>query len=144
MLTLEPQIVARLQAQVPALATVASRSWLAGAEDISPQLPAAYVQPGATQYLDLSDDGSGVEIEAWQIVVCVPFLKDQADLVTAATLAGPLLQAIAAALHGWAPDGSEYSSLQILERGQPSYDEGFAQFPMTFRATRAVVDAEPS
>jgi len=140
MLTLEPQIIARLQAEVPGLNTVASRTFIASPEDLSPQLPAAYVQPGPAQYQDMSPDGSGIETEAWQVIVCVPFVKDPADVETASAQAGPLLQASAAALHGWAPEDGEYSLLQITGRPQPSYDEGFAQFPMTFSTTRAVVD----
>jgi len=143
MLSLEPEIISRLQLQVPAITTVASATYLAGVDDISPQLPAAYVQPDAAQYADMSPDGSGIETQTWRIDVCVPFVRDAADVVTAASIASPLLQAIAAALHGWTPADSGYSPLLITGRPQPVYPEdykGFALFPINFQTTRVVVD----
>jgi len=138
MLTLEPDIIARIKAEVPGLATVASVGFLAGAQDIAPYIPAAFVIPGGAQYETAGADGGPVtETQHWEVVLYVKHVKDPADLATTSSLAGPLLEGIVGALHGWRFD-RRHHPMAIAARPDPVYYPGFGEFPLSFETRRVV------
>ena len=138
MLDLEPQIIARLQAEVPGFSTIASVTYLAGAQDIAPYLPAAFVIPGGAQYEAAGPNGGPVtETQFWEVVVYVRHVKDAADVATTSSLAGPLLEGVVDALHGWRFDRYHHP-MAIAERPDPVYYPGFGEFPLSFETRRVI------
>jgi hypothetical protein len=133
----EPLIIARIQARVPGLKTVASASILAGAQDIAPYCPAAFVLADAGAYGPAPSDARvQVESQRWQVVVCVANIRDPADVNTTAQQAGAYLGPVMAALIGWRAD-TQHVPFSIAERPAPYYEPGYGEFPIIIE-TRVV------
>jgi hypothetical protein len=138
LLAAEPLIIARLKAQAPALKTVGSASLLAGAQDVAPYCPAAFVMPGAGDYGERHNQARiQAETQHWEVVVCVAHIRDPDDEDTTALAAGALLRDIVVALIGWKPS-TDFRALTLVERPAPFYDVGYAEFPLIFE-TRLLV-----
>ncbi|MFH1493743.1 MAG: hypothetical protein ABIG70_02980 [Pseudomonadota bacterium] len=126
---IEPLILARIKALVPDLRTVASVSLLAGAADIAPYLPAAFVQPMEGE-LKSSAAQSISERQTWLVTVCVENFRDT-ETETTASKAGNHAHNIIAALNGWAPHGVG-KLMQYEGRSAPYYEPGYGEFPLQF------------
>jgi hypothetical protein len=138
----EPLIIARIKAMVPGLKTVASASILAGAQDIAPYCPAAFVLPMGGD-VD-SNAGRGivqVERQRWQIVVVVSNIRDPLDVDTTAQQAGGYLLQVYQALCGW-PPAADLDPMRYAGRPDPYYEVGYGEFPVLFE-TKAVLQGTP-
>lgn len=131
LLAAEPLIIARLKAKTTGLATIASASVLAGAQDIAPYCPAAFVLPGRGNPGSTAGAVRAVEEQEWQIVVVVRNVRDPNDVNTTATIAGPFLLQIVQALIGWRPS-ADHRAMTYAGRGEPYYEPGYGEFPLFF------------
>lgn len=140
----EALIIERLIAQVPELTTVGSFTLLAGAQDLTPYCPAAFVGPGSGEVLDDTPSGlDPIEGQTYTVLVCVSHIRDPDDVATTATVAGALAAKVIQSLSGWAPGagspGVPYkAALRYTGHDDPYYEPGWAEFPLNFRA-RAVL-----
>lgn len=137
-MTLEPLIVAELQSALPELKTVGSVAIMAGATDISPFIPAAFVIAGGATYGEASPEGGPVvEVQTWEVVLYVEHYKDPADVDTSNAEAGPLLDKVLATLHGRKFD-QQHQAMTVVERPAPVYYQGFGEYPILFETRRVV------
>jgi len=134
MLTLQTDIIARIQAQVPGFKTIANPSVMAGLRDIGPLLPACLVAPGQGGPIEQSQPQlPAVEKQEWEVVVIVAHQHTgEADGLTE-QIAGTFMDGIVRALHGW-KDGSSPQKHGFIYAGRyrPTYGIGYAEFPMSF------------
>lgn len=143
MLHLEQTLIARIIDQVPDFAIVGNPSLLIGMQDIGPQLPACIVVPGAgnpsansTMQLPFSEE------QDWTVSVIVGHqYSDSVDGLTE-QLAGQLMTDTVKALHHWKPTSgsAQHQPFRYTGRAAPSYNAGYAEFPLSFNV-KAIVCA---
>ncbi|MCK2095629.1 phage tail terminator protein [Thauera aromatica] len=150
-LAMEGLIVARLQAEVPALLQVKTAAAAAAAEGQVTQAPAAIVglqgdAPAAPearltkgQLAAFAQNQSTAQ--RWGVVVAVRNVRDIQSGAAAREEAGPLLSAVILALAGWTPDEARYWPLVRVPAGTPRYGSGRLLYPLSFE-TRLIVTPE--
>lgn len=131
LLAAEPLIIARIKAHVPGLRTVASASVLAGAVDIAPMCPAAFVLSDLASARGTDVPGRAIEAQNWQVVICVASIRDPHDVNTTASVAGPFMLDAVKALAGWVPT-PDHRAVVYQGRGAPYYEPGYGEFPLFF------------
>ena len=142
MLTLQTDIIGRIQSQVPGLKTIANPSMMAGLRDIGPLLPACIVVPGQGEPIEQSQPQlPTVEQQEWEIVVIVAHQHTDAVDGLTEQIAGGFMDGIVRALHGW-KDGSSPQKHGFIYTGRdrPSYGIGYAEFPLIF-ISKAIIGA---
>lgn len=140
MLTLEQAIITRINAEVPAFVTVANASVLAGLRDIGTLLPGCFVIPGGGDPVQQAVQTSAVtlEVQEWHVIIIVPHQhNDSADGITE-TVAGSLMLSVLKALQGQKLSVDQRLGFVYQGREQPSYNLGYAEFPMTFAAQMVI------
>jgi hypothetical protein len=138
----EPAIIARLQAEVPALRTVEPASLVSGLKptDIAKLCPAAFVVAGDAEPAEQTDEGITIlETQQWHVIVCVANIGDPADTTSTCAAAGPLIGAVRAALAGWSP-AEGYTPLALTLREAPYFGLAYAEFPLIFQTHAALCD----
>ncbi|MGR8932650.1 MAG: phage tail terminator protein [Gammaproteobacteria bacterium] len=142
MLTLQTDIIVRIQSQVPGFKTVANPSVLAGLRDIGPLLPACLVVPGAGEPIEQRQPQlPTVEQQEWEIVVIVAHQHIEADNGRTEKIAGGFMHEILKALHGWKAGAvPQKNGFIYTGRDKPAYSVGYAEFPMTF-ISKAIIGA---
>ena len=129
----EPLIIARLQAlNIPTVRTIGSASLLAGLKNITPLLPGIFVMPGAGQMSRGADGRLQTETQYWQMAVCLAHVKDPADANTTASRAGAIARQALASLVGWSPSAA-FRPMELVDRPDPYYDTGYAEFPFVLQ-----------
>lgn len=126
----EPLIIARIKALVTGLRTVESVSVLAGAADLAPYLPAAFIQPMEGEIKSIAAK-SGMERQTWLVTICVANYRDPTGTQTTASKAGGFSHDVIAALNGWAPHGVG-KLMEYEGRAAPYYEPGYGEFPLAF------------
>ncbi|WP_367154649.1 hypothetical protein [Methylomonas sp. HYX-M1] len=140
MLTLEQNIVLRIQSQVSGFITVGNASLLAGLRDIGPLLPGCFVVPGGGEPVSPGNptDTPLLEQQEWDVIIIVPHqATDSANGLTEVVASG-FMSAVLKALHGWKADPTQRQGFIYQGRERPSYNLGYAEFPMTFLANAVI------
>ena len=148
----EPLILQRIRDQVPSLATVASASRLAGADD-----PAAFcvdpndeTQHGACFVIPMEGEvtGSGGEgvyvrfLQGWLLLFIEAHEQDPADEQTTASRAGAAMLQAVEALAGMELAPSFGGRLTFSGYGAPYYEAGYGEFPVYFRQANQILGVE--
>lgn len=134
-LGLEPLIIARLKAAVPAARAVLAAEDLTDVQERSQTAPALHVIYGGYRVVSASESGRGANTEqTWIVVAVVKGASQRADgpaavRASGAELVGPVL----AALMGWRPS-ERMRPLKLANGPRPVFSGGFAYFPLTFSA----------
>lgn len=134
-LGLEPLILARLKATVPAARSVLAAEDLADVEARSQTAPALHVIYGGYRVIEASENGRTASTEqTWIVVAVVKGASQRGDgpaalRASAAELVGPALTA----LMGWRPI-DRMRPLKLANGPRPVFSGGFAYFPLTFAA----------
>lgn len=134
MLTLQTDLINRIQSQVAGFKTVGNPSVVAGLRDIGQLLPACLVAPGAGRPIEQRQpELPTIEEQEWVIAIVVAHQHtDAADGLTE-QIAGGFMQEIVKALHGWKADAAPQKQGFIYTgRDRPAYSMGYAEFPMAF------------
>lgn len=134
-LGLEPLIIERLKATVPAARTVLAAEDLADVQERSQVAPALHVIYGGYRVIEASENGRAASTEqSWIVVAVVKGASQRSDgpaalRASAAELVGPVLSA----LMGWRPV-DRMRPLKLANGPRPAFSGGFAYFPLTFAA----------
>ncbi len=134
-LGLEPLVIERLKAMVPAARAVLAAEDLADVQERSQVTPALHVIYGGYRITESADNGRGAITEqTWIVVAVVKGASQRADgpaalRASAAALVGPVL----AALMGWRP-AERMRPMKLANGPRPVFSGGFAYFPLTFAA----------
>jgi hypothetical protein len=135
MLSLEPLIIARIDAQVPGFKTVGNATTLAGLRDIGPLLPGVFVIPGGGEPMVKTIDAlPAQEIQDWDLIVIIAHQADETNAGLTEAIAGAFMTAVFKALQGWTAGPNQRKGFIYQGRQPPSYSIGYAEFPMTFTA----------
>ncbi|SIQ96453.1 hypothetical protein SAMN05421829_108164 [Aromatoleum tolulyticum] len=135
-LGLEPLIIERLKATVPAARAVLAAEDLADVQERSQVAPALHVIYGGYRVLEATDTGRAATTEqTWIVVAVVKGAGQRGDApaalrASAAALVSPVLSA----LMGWRP-ADRMRPLKLANGPRPVFSGGFAYFPLTFTAT---------
>lgn len=119
------------------LNTVADETRVAGITGIESLLPACILFTGPGQYSEGVHGGVQRETQLWQISILVKHVND-GDAVTTASEAGGFMLPILQALVGKQLT-ADLLPIEIIERPQPVYDRGFAEFPVILQTSFDVV-----
>ena len=141
MLTLQTDLIARIQSQVPGFKTIGNPSVMAGLglQNIGALLPACLVVPGkAEPVVKAADALPAQEEQAWDIVVIVAHQHTQAANGLTESLAASLMDGVFKAVQGWKAAPNQRKGFVYQGRSAPRYSMGWAEFPMTFTATAVV------
>ena len=134
LLALEPLLVARLQAALPASVMVLTVADLKSATDGTRPAPAVDVIYGG--YTVDEDKGGMLTLTLkWLTVAAVRNLVNVRDGAGARDEAGALIHAIVQALHRWKPDLAGYGKLKLTIPPQPQYAAGTLHFPLAWTVT---------
>lgn len=126
--SLEPLLIARIQAAAPTLATVGSASLLASTTDVTTLTPAVFVIPDTALANTRAPKGQDVlESQRWMVKLYVTHALDPADVETAAKQAGAFLLPIYRALQNWEPS-AWHTPVQLVERIVPVFNSGYGEF----------------
>lgn len=134
-LGLEPLIIERLKASVPAARAVLAAEDLADVQERSQVAPALHVIYGGYRVAEAAENGRGAITEqTWIVVAVVKGAGQRGDApaalrASAASLVGQVL----AALMGWRP-AERMRPLKLANGPRPVFSGGFAYFPLTFAA----------
>lgn len=133
-LAVEPLIVARLAARVPVpgLKILAAPD-LAGLQARSQPVPAVHVVFGGFGQLE-SAHGVLEVAETWYTVVVVRNVRAAHQGADTRADAGPILDAVFAAMSGWRPEG--YQSAKPLLPPAGGYEDGYGYFPLAWKLHR--------
>lgn len=128
-------IVARLKAQVPALREVVAVDELDAAETQTKQMPGAVVLCRDLRPVSSTPLRKVVQVQQdWLVVLVVAPAAREPD--ASATVLGPLIAAVVAALQGWQPDDTRATgagqALTWLPGPAPQYGP-VTLFPVLFR-----------
>jgi hypothetical protein len=135
MLSLQPLIITQLKALVPGLTTVANPSVLAGLNHLGALLPAVIVMPGAGTPTEQNPHSLAIlEDQDWEIILILAHQNTDAGDGNTEQVAGGFMSLILKALHGWQPDLAMRFGFAYKSRAAPSYNPGYAEFPMSFSA----------
>lgn len=128
----EPLIIARLTAEVPGLATVASSSLIAGTVSFTDLLPAAFIEPGGGSIVD-GQGGYGrlYDAQGWSVMLTVRQWAQQPGDSSASGIAGPLALQIIGALDRWCP-GDGFEPMFFTDHLDPVSSVGWAMFELKF------------
>lgn len=140
MLSLQIDIINMITASVQGFTTIANPSVLVGVREIGPLLPACIVIPGGGDPDEQSVPSRPlIEDQDWDVVIIVPHQhQNSADGLTE-QIAGAFMLGVLNALHG-KKTGNKPQKYGFIYAGrsQPSYNLGYAEFPMTFTAKALV------
>ena len=133
---LEADLIDRLREATIGFRTIASPSIISGSSDVSPLLPAAFVQPGLGVMPTGEDAYSGTCFDQrWSVFVAVPHWQTDSPDYSATGRAGPLMSQVIAALDGWSPDQERREPvLRFLGHSEPNGQLGFVSFELSFQA----------
>lgn len=140
MLSLQTAIVARIESQVPDFKTVDNPSVLVTTREMGPLLPACIIVPGAGDPGEIKNPALPVlETQEWDVIVIVAHQVVGSEDGQTEAIAGALMNGVLKALHGWKDNSNPQKHGWIYAgRERPSYNLGYAEFPMTFHA-KAVI-----
>ena len=134
--TMEDMIIERLREKTTGFFTIASPSIIAGSDDVTQLLPAAFVQPGlGTKNADQDTFGDTYFEQRWSVFVAVPHWQSDVANYSASARAGPLMSQVIAALDGWFPDSETATSeptLVFIGHSEPNGQFGFVSFELSF------------
>jgi hypothetical protein len=135
---MEPEIIARLRADLTELRTVASFSVLASSADPLRLLDGCFVLPTNTDdtHEERDDEArlvSLTSIQEWQVLIAVPNVTDPDDWETTAKRAGAYLAQVRASLLGWNVPAEFGGLLHPGGVSGPVHARDFTQFPLFFR-----------
>lgn len=127
----EPLIINRIKALAITGLNVHSASFIAGVTDLYKLCPFVVVEPGASETSDGAEGRLQEDTQQWRVTVGTQHSKDAADVNTSALAAGAIILPVLQTLVGWQPS-ADYKPLVLIERGQPYYEPGYAEFPFEF------------
>lgn len=135
-LGLEPLIIARLKASVPAARAVLAAEDLADVQERSQVAPALHVIYGGYRVTEASENGRTAATEqTWIVVVVVKGAGQRGDAAAALRAsAAALVTPVLSALMGWRP-AERMRPMKLANGPRPVFSSGFAYFPLTFTAT---------
>ncbi len=132
-LSAESIISARIEDQVPGLRAVLPVADLAGVTEAQQVTPAVYVIYDGDRIGQSAGRGVSQQIhQRWIAVVAVRNARDQRAGAAAREEAGPLIDALLAALDGWAPSLLHQPLVRISGPGPAFTPGGFGYFPFVF------------
>jgi len=143
-LALEPLLVARLRAALPASVAVLTAADLGAVAEGTQPTPAVHVL-----YRGYAPARAGETAAMWEALdqywLTVVAVRNASSVVTgdaARADAGPLMAAVIAALGGYVPDLYGFKSLRLAEAPEAGYRAGFGYFPLGWRvATKVRINA---
>lgn len=144
-LDFEPRLIAQLQATLPGTVTVLSARDLVGVKEQLQAAPAVQVYGG--DYAPVEDAPTGrvaVVQQSWMCVVVVRNSADQKQGAGARAEAGPICDAVLAALLGWPNTDPADTRLKLAKAPAPMWTPGgFGYYPLAF-TRRITVTGAPS
>jgi|GEM_PF-483027 len=141
-LSLEPALVERLKAMLPAGVHVLSAADLRGVSAGSQPTPAVHVIYQGFRVARSSDDGIFARLTlTWYAVVALRDVRDVRSGRGAREMADPLANAVMTALMGWMPDGQ--NPMRLAPGPLPGYDAGHLYVPIAFLVDQPVSADDP-
>lgn len=139
-LDLETRLIERLRGKLAAKIHVLAVRDLAGVVESQQQVPAVWVTYSSYTPADEHANGAVQNVElTWTVVVAVRNSRSSKASVASQGEAGPIMDAVLAALLGWRP-GAPYSALRLtspVARAEWNRD-GFGYHPLSFTTRLAV------
>jgi len=130
---IEPLIIQAIKDLALTDLTVEDETAVANLADVSALLPACILFAGPGQYSAGTDGRVQTETQFWQITVLVKHFKTD-GVNTTASRAGAFLLPILKELVG-KKFNADLKPLEIVDRSQPEYHQGYAQFPVILKTS---------